>query len=740
MNEPHGKDLTIEQLLARFAERPLSEAERQQLSALICDDDDQLAELVTSLEMDAMLHWHFGRVPQIDTPYSGRGTTSPSNSAPAPPSRPVRRGSERRIGRGVAAALATSAVAVLAMLALLQPHPPHGVPAPGKPVRLTSGWTVQPTGAAVYRVMDAQRLRLDRGELFVQSALVGSSPVEALVIETPWATATASGTQFYIGAHQPSDPGGMIMTPLTRVLVLAGSVTLSNAVADVRGEEGDLLSARQDEAPVRLVVRASNDFAWRLFGRLTAEAPEKNVFFSPYSISTALAMAAEGARGETALQMGEALGFPEEARRIGDDAQLIPWRMSLLNSGAAQLQERLNRRSDASTQQVRERIALLRTRLETLNQQVVERQSQKDFNGAFAAQREAQKLAREINELLSQIEQYELNVANAVWGDRSFPFDDGYVKTINATYRTGGAFPVDFANDYNAARQEINAWITEHTGGQVRQMLGPEAISPLTRLVLTNAVYFLGHWSEPFPEDATGPVPFQLADGGTIEVPGMSDWKNRAWYGAVNADGSSFDTPRLVRRDGADADARYPAADGFQVLEMPYKGEELSMIFILPRSVDGLPRARELLMSGRLDEWLSAADRRTVRVMTPKFEAASSYSLADSLQALGMELAFSDEPSPGGADFSGMTASQDVQDQLYLDSVFHKARLSVHERGTEAVAATVIVAEPKAERQPVEMVPFTPEFRADRPFVYLIRDRKSGAILFLGSMLNPELL
>ena len=236
---------------------------------------------------------------------------------------------------------------------------------------------------------------------------------------------------------------------------------LANPTGDVRGQTGDVLRAEQESTPVRMVVQANNDFAWTLYGRLLVESHDQNLFFSPYSISTALAMAAEGARGQTALEMGEVLGYPDVARLIGEDAQLIPWRMTLLNSGMAQLQERLDARDDESTRDIRERIATLRADLATMNERAVARDQQNDFNGAFAAQREAQALAHEINELLTQVEQYELSVASAIWGDRSFPFDEAYVETINDTFQTGGVFNVDFADDPEGTRGEINSWIAE---------------------------------------------------------------------------------------------------------------------------------------------------------------------------------------------------------------------------------------------------------------------------------------
>ena len=194
---------------------------------------------------------------------------------------------------------------------------------------------------------------------------------------------------------------------------------------------------------------------------------------------------------------------------------------------------------------------------------------------------------------------------------------------------------------------------------------------------------------------------FHPADGENVEFPFMHDLKQGARYGAVHGDGSWFETPTEVRADGADEASRYPADDGIQILEMPYKGGELSMVLLLARSrTHGLLLLNDLLSAGHLEDWLTEMQQRDVRVTVPKFEAENSISLAETLQAMGMELAFSGEQPPHGADFSGMTVSQDLQNQVHIARVLHRARISVHERGTEAVAATVAVADGEAAFSP----------------------------------------
>ena len=193
--------------------------------------------------------------------------------------------------------------------------------------------------------------RLDRGELFVESLLLagGEQKRPPLSIETPAGKAMADGTKFYIGTHpleisQSPNSKGSVMTSLTRVLVLAGVVTLVNAQGSVTGQANHLLAAEAGKAPVNQAIQANSDFAVDLYRQLAKENRGKNLFFSPYSMSSALAMTAEGARGETAAQMGKVLCFPAAARRLGDDAQLIPWNIALIHTGMAALNERFNAR------------------------------------------------------------------------------------------------------------------------------------------------------------------------------------------------------------------------------------------------------------------------------------------------------------------------------------------------------------------------------------------------------------
>ena len=189
-------------------------------------------------------------------------------------------------------------------------------------------------GIARNKAFESRRVVRRRREVMDSRILEGMDAVPPLSIETPAGMVRAAGTKFYVGSHfLPSETteskGAVVMTSFTRVLVLAGAVALANAQGSVTGQANHLLAAQTGKAPTNYAVTANSDFAIDLYRQLSKGNSDQNLFFSPYSVSSALAMAAEGARGETALEMGQVLRFPAAARRIGDDAQLIPWNTSL---------------------------------------------------------------------------------------------------------------------------------------------------------------------------------------------------------------------------------------------------------------------------------------------------------------------------------------------------------------------------------------------------------------------------
>jgi serine protease inhibitor len=634
------------------------------------DDERSLREHGRQLAIDSLLEMAF----------AGRGGLA------VRPSRPTRRFRAWALPAAVAATvlLACGGYVAVRWIGPAGPGPQVVGPFAPEPI-LAAGWRVEPTGNADYRVLGPTAIRLDRGELYVEST-AGGDPAGPLTIETRAGMATAQGARFYVGCHADTGEQERPMTTrrtttmtdttrtktmLTRVLVLAGMVTLANVHGETTGKAEDLLVTKAGAAPERHAVAANADFALDLYGQLAKENDGKNLFFSPYSMSNALAMTVEGARGQTADEMGKVLRFPEAAKRLGDDAQLLPWNTGLIHTGMAALNDRFQSKADTP---------------------------------------------------------YEISVANALYGEQTYPFSPDYVATIGKFYGTGAVVPVDFKNLAEAARLQINAWAEEKTRGRIKDLVPQGAVGGLTRLVLLNAIYFKADWATEFDVKATREQDFHVGAGRKQAVAMMhKDGLKGGRYGAFNADGSRFTTPREVTHD-AKPDTLYPGLGGFQIAELPYKGKELSMVLVVPQDLDGLAAVEKQLTAETVAAWLGAIEAREMHVAMPKFRLETDYKMKPTLEALGMSQAFDSEK----ATLDGMVTAGSAG--LFISGVIHKAFVEVTEKGTEAAAATAVFgifgAAPRTR-------PFTPTIRADRPFLFAIRDVQTGTILFLGRFIDP---
>ena len=605
-------------------------------------------------------------------------------------------------------------------------------------VALDDRWTLKAGADADYSIVEPNLVRLRRGELQFASLQPAS-----LVVETPNAVATANGTHFYIGHHsetrqnQPTRKMN-IAKNMTRLFVLAGIVTMSNESGSVQAAENEAaVVAGSEEAPVKIAVKANSKFATDLYARFATENEGENVFFSPYSISTALLMAAEGARGDTADEMGKVLGFPEALRRVGGDAQEIPWETGKMHTGLAALNSLFNRdRTTPEQAELLKTVKELENSLAETKAQTAKLRTDKNARKAyFESMNKERQLAEEIDAAQQQIDTLELEVANALWGEQTYPFLDTYTGTINGAYETGGLQAADFKNNFDSERLRINAWVEDKTRDRIKDLLPKGSVDYLTRLVLVNAIYFKGDWATPFDEKSTKDGAFAFADEGSSKVPLMNKFNlTGGKYAAFNGDGSFFDTPKMIRR--GEKKSRYPGEDGFSIAELPYRGEEVSMVVIAPNKASGLGEIESKLNSDNLAGWIGELKNRKMHVTLPKFRSETSYKMNGTLSAMGMATAFKDPRLPGGADFGGMSKSKSPMDKLHIGLVIHKAFVDVNEKGTEAAAATVILMVGTTS-MPIAR-PFIPHFRADRPFIYLIRDNKTGSILFLGRMMNPK--
>lgn len=291
-----------------------------------------------------------------------------------------------------------------------------------------------------------------------------------------------------------------------------------------------------------------------------------------------------------------------------------------------------------------------------------------------------------------------LNLANRLWGQESYKFLPEFLSVTREKYGVELA-RLDFRRA-NEASEEINKWVSDQTEGKITDLMSPDALSSVPRLVLTNAVYFKGNWSEPFKKSRTKEEDFHLTATDIIKVPLMHRWD----------------------------EFRYGAVDNLQILKLPYGDGSISMVVLLPAKKDGLANLEATLTFQNLQRWLkSVRHEDEVKVYLPKFKTTAEFMLSGTLQSLGMKSAF----NPDAADFSGITESEDV----FISAVIHKAFVEVNEEGTEAAAATGIAMAGSAA--PIEEQKEPPVFRVDHPFVFLIQDNRNDAILFLGRVTNP---
>jgi len=362
--------------------------------------------------------------------------------------------------------------------------------------------------------------------------------------------------------------------------------------------------------------------ATSLYRHLAADAG--NLFFSPYSISTALAMCQEGASGVTRAEIEAALGQAGAGDRLievyGDLQQVLA-----------------SRARPARTP-------------------------------------------------------FHLSVASSLWYQRGYSVNAAFMETLRN--RLGADVKeTDFAGAPAEAVRDVNAWVDEATRGKIREILSQ--LEALTRVILANAIYFKAPWLNQFDEEDTKPEPFRLLDGRRVDVPMMHATEHR----------------------------RYARGHGFQALEVPYGNDCVVMLLLLPDEGQFEAVERELDVESVV-ELTRSVNSVEVALALPRFRVESSFALRESLSGIGIKGAF----APG--DFTRVS----TEPGFALGDVLHKAVVDVDERGTEAAAVTAMVMLGAAARKPPRPI----EFRVDRPFLFLIEDKPTGTILFLGRVLDPS--
>ncbi len=427
----------------------------------------------------------------------------------------------------------------------------------------------------------------------------------------------------------------LILLAILIILILTGcsqQISILPGGSNSQVLESKLPRVKVDDIPsADIVTLAAGNTAFSLDLYHQLKSNSENLFFSPYSISSALAMTYAGAEGKTAEEMAAVFHFLME-------------------------EDKLHPAFNALDQY-----------LEGLAKQ-------------------------EVPDDVGEV--FQLNIANAIWGQKEFHFESNYLDTLAANYGAGLRL-LDYVLEPEESRLIINAWVSDQTKERIRDLIPQGAIDSDTRLVLSNAIYFKATWLEPFEESLT---------------------EDRVFYGL---DKEEFIVPMMSL--SSDVSFPYYQGDGFQVVDLPYLSGQTSMLVLVPDQGNFYEFEAGLNID-LLNQAIGELTYRPMYLSFPKFEFESEIGLAQTLAEMGMPTAFSD-----GADFSGMTGTKD----LFISDVFHKAFVSVDEEGTEAAAATAVVMKmTSAPENPLSL-------DVDRPFLFLIRDHQTNSILFLGRVVEP---
>ncbi|XP_004684015.1 PREDICTED: serpin B10 [Condylura cristata] len=394
------------------------------------------------------------------------------------------------------------------------------------------------------------------------------------------------------------------------------------------------------------LAKSINQFAIEFSKKLAESDKGKNIFFSPWSISTAMAMVYLGTRGATASQMAQVLQFNRELdTKSGPDSEKK--RKMEFSSGKAD-------------------------------------EIHSDF----------QKLIAEIN---NSSNANILKTANGIYGEKSYPFHNKYLEDVKTYF---GAEPqsVNFVEDPDKIREEINSWVASQTEGKILNLLPDDAVDSATRMILVNALYFKGSWEHPFLVQDTTEKPFRINKTTSKPVQMMSTKKKLQVF--------HVEKPNAT------------------VLQLDYKNQDFSLFVLLPEDFDGLEQLEKDITYEKLREWSSADMMETydVQLHLPKFKLEETYNLKSTLSSMGMSDAF----SKGKADFSGMSGERN----LYLSNVFHKAFVEVNEQGTEAAAGSGSEVGFRIRLPSIEV-------NVDHPFLFFIKHNKTDSILFFGRLSSP---
>ena len=408
------------------------------------------------------------------------------------------------------------------------------------------------------------------------------------------------------------------------VLVLGGCASPAGVSSSDSGDAPSSDSTQVSIATqqgVDSVALASNAFAFGLYKRLNKDGG--NLFFSPYSISSALAMTYAGAQGSTREEMSEVFGYDKD--------------------------------------------------------NLTHARGYKALQNHFSS--------------ISQKE-LELNVANSLWCQQDYAFEQEFLD-INRKYFSAAVRQVNFKRKYQQVRKQINQWVEQKTNQKIQDLIDEGVLDRMTRLVLVNAIYFNGNWEHPFDKENTRQDNFYPTPTHAEKVPFMNH---------------SLRLPYFEEKL-------------FKAVALPYTEGKLSMLILLPQKHEYMPKIEDELSGIFYQGLIDSMKNQQVNLSIPRFKLKAKYQLNDPLRKMGMESAFNDK-----ADFSGMTGDKD----LYISDVVHQSYVEVHEKGTEAAAATGVVM------RKTSIITEKKHFKADHPFLFIIKDQESQAILFMGKMQHPR--
>jgi serine protease inhibitor len=399
----------------------------------------------------------------------------------------------------------------------------------------------------------------------------------------------------------------------------------------VTGLSSASVASEKHKGEIANVVADNNTFMFDLYAKL--KIIEGNIFFSPYSIFSALAMTYGGARCNTEIQMSKVMHFEKK--------------MNGFQNAFAELEERLNDVQKKRT--------------------------------------------------------IKFDIANSLWMQKDYKFLPSFIESTEQNYKATISY-VNYKTETEKARATINSWVEQKTNDRIKDLIPPNVLSPVTRLVLANAIYFKGTWEAKFDTAMTKDMPFWVSAKDSVVVRMMASRDRGPDY--------------FKHKFG------YKENSTLQCLEMPYLGREVSMVIVLPKARDGLEEIENKINVLWLDSLVLNLEQEKVHIHFPKFKISQECMLSRVLAAMGMADAFGEK-----ADFSGMTGTR----ELFISEVIHKAFVDVNEEGTEASAATataIAYGGGFAVKKPIF-------FRADHPFLFFIRDNETGCILFIGRVVNP---